>query len=162
MLAAIEEAPSGAARMRVALEYTTRHVREHAALQRLLDTDPAFILNGLRKQFDELKGEFGALLGPLLSESDLVRRRVVSVEQLVDWMMRLMVSAFLIPEREPDAMTHGLTAVYRILTASLRTKPAAAPATRLRRSAGGGGRRSAAATREKRAATPPRRERRRR
>ena len=139
MLAAIEQAPPGAERMRVALEHATRHVREHAALQRLLDTDPAFVLQGMREQFESLKQQFGALLGPLLNESDLVRRRIVTAEQLVDWMMRLMASAFLLPGRDPDAMTHGLTAIYRILTASLGTKTktpaphAATRATRLRR-----------------------------
>lgn len=161
MLAAIEQVPPGAERMRVALEYTTRHVREHAALQRLLDTDPSFVVKGLRDQFDGLKTEFGALLGPLLNESDLVRRRIVSAEQLVDWMMRLMVSAFLIPGRDPDSMTHGLTAVYRILTASLgATAAAAAHARRPRRpvEARHTRRAQAARTHKKRAAAPRRRE----
>src|SRR5690606_34209919 len=58
----------------------------------------------------------GAPLVPLLQESELVRRRIATAEQLVDWMMRLMVSAFLLPGRDADAMTEGLTAAYRILT----------------------------------------------
>jgi len=49
MRAAIENAPPGAERVRVALEHATRHVREHALLQRLLDTDPTFVLRGLRE-----------------------------------------------------------------------------------------------------------------
>jgi len=163
MLAAIEQAPPGAERVRVALEHATRHVREHAALQRLLDTDPAFILQGLRNQFESLKKEYGALLGPLLHESDLVRRRVVTAEQLVDWMMRLMVSAFLLPERDPDGMTHGLTAVYRILTTRLDSGTTAAAASRRPR----GSRRTVerrqmrraeSATSKKRATAPRRRE----
>lgn len=119
MLAAIEQAPPGAERIRIALEHATRNVREHAGLQRLLETDPAFVLRGLREQFASLKDEFGALLTPLLQESELVRGRIVSADQLLDWMMRLMVSAFLLPERDPDDMTKGLTAVYRILSARL-------------------------------------------
>jgi AcrR family transcriptional regulator len=129
MLAAIEEAPPGAERVRVALEHATRHVSEHALLQRLLDTDPAFILRGVREQFDSLKGELGALLMPLLHESELVRNRIASPEQLLDWMLRLMISAFLLPGRDPEAMTQGLTAVYRIMTARL----GGAPATRATR-----------------------------
>lgn len=124
MLAAIEEAPPGAERVRVALEHATRHVSEHALLQRLLDTDPAFLLRGLRDQFDSLKGELGALLLPLLQESELVRSRIASADQLLDWMVRLMISAFLLPGRDPEAMTQGLTAVYRILTAQLGRSPA--------------------------------------
>jgi AcrR family transcriptional regulator len=124
MLAAIEQAPPGAERIRVALEHATRHVSEHALLQRLLDTDPAFLLRGLRDQFDSLKAELGALFLPLLQESELVRRRIASAEQLLDWMVRLMISAFLLPGRDPDAMTEGLTAVYRILTARIGAPPA--------------------------------------
>lgn len=124
MLAAIEQAPPGAERIRVALEHATRHVSEHALLQRLLDTDPAFLLRGLRDQFDGLKAELGALFVPLLQESELVRSRIASAEQLLDWMVRLMISAFLLPGRDPDAMTEGLTAVYRILTARIGAPPA--------------------------------------
>jgi len=123
MLAAIEQAPPGAERIRVALEHATRHVREHALLQRLLDTDPAFLLRGLRAQLDSLKGELGVLLLPLLQESELVRGRIASAEQLLDWMVRLMISAFLLPGRDPEAMTEGLTAVYRILIARLDGAP---------------------------------------
>lgn len=160
MLAAIEQVPPGAERMRVALEYTTRHVRQHAALQRLLDTDPSFVVKGLRDQFEGLKTEFGALLGPLLNESDLVRQRIVSAEQLVDWMMRMMVSAFLIPGRDPDSMTHGLTAVYRIFTASLGSTAANGNTRSLRRPVVARHTRRARATRthKKTAAAPRRRE----
>lgn len=119
MLEAIEEAPPGPERMLVALEHATRHVLEHRALQRLLETDPAFVLGGLRAQFEALKAEFGELLGPLLREVKLVRRGVVTAEELVDWTMRLMVSAFLLPHPHPEEMAGGLTAVYRILSADL-------------------------------------------
>src|SRR5260370_103255 len=79
----------------------TGDVGEDAVLQRLLDRDRSFVVEGLRNQFGGLKTELGGLLGQLLNESDLVRRRVVSEEQLVDWARRLMVSAFLIPGRDP-------------------------------------------------------------
>jgi AcrR family transcriptional regulator len=150
MLAAIEQAPPGAERIRVALEHATRHVREHAGLQRMLETDPAFVLEGLRAQFASLKDELGALLGPLLHESELVRARIVGADQLLDWLLRLMVSAFLLPEQRPDEMTRGLTAVYRILTARLDAAPQTAavrrgPRVRRPDEAGAGRRRARAA-----------------
>jgi AcrR family transcriptional regulator len=117
MLRAIEEAPRGPERILVALEHATRHVGEHPVLQRLLETDPGFLLRGLRLYFPSVKADLGHVLGPLLQETQLVRRGIVTTEQLIDWMLRLMVSAFLLPHAEPDAMTEGLTAVYRILTA---------------------------------------------
>lgn len=121
MLAAVEAAPPGAERIRTALEHATRHVREHALLQRLLETDPTFVLGALRAQFPALKRDFGALLVPLLQETEPVRSRIATAEQLLDWMMRIMVSAFLLPDRDADGMAAGLTAVYRILTARLGT-----------------------------------------
>ena len=120
VLRAIEEAPPGPARIQVALEHATRHVREHAGLQRMLETDPALVLGGLRRQFEGLKAEFGALLRPLLEESELVRARVVTADQLLDWTMRIMISGFLLPEKRPDDLAQGLTAVYRLLTAPVR------------------------------------------
>lgn len=146
--AAIEDAPPGAERVRVALEHATRHVREHALLQRLLDTDPTFVLRGLREQFESLKAELGAPILPLLQESELVRTRIATADQLVDWMMRLMVSAFFLPGGDPEGMTEGLTAVYRILTAPIGAAPRArrqaqvprrpSSARRVRRTAAGG------------------------
>jgi AcrR family transcriptional regulator len=126
-LAAMAEAPPGPARLVVALEHATRHVREHAALQRLLETDPAFVLRSMREQFEGLKAEFSALLSPLLREIRLVKRKVVEVDHLVDWLMRLMLSAYLLPHPHPEEMAHGLEAVYRILTADLANRDGAAP-----------------------------------
>jgi hypothetical protein len=119
MLAAIADAPAGPERMLVALEHFVRHVREHPALQRLLETDPALVLRGLREQFDALKTEFAQVLVPLLRRVELVRRKVVTADQLVDWMMRLMVSAFLFPDPRPDETARSLTALYRILSVEL-------------------------------------------
>jgi AcrR family transcriptional regulator len=116
MLAAIADAPSGPERVLVALQYAATHVREHGALQRLLETDPAFLLRALREWFPRIKAEFGPVLAPLLQETGLVRGGVVTLEHLLDWMMRLMVSAFLLPHPNPDEMAQGLAAVYRILT----------------------------------------------
>jgi AcrR family transcriptional regulator len=132
MLRAIEEAPRGPERILVALEYATRHVREHPVLQRLLDTDPGFLLRGLRLYFPKVEADFADALGPLLKETQLVRRGIVTTEQLIDWMLRLMVSAFLLPQPEPDAMAEGLTAVYRILTVPSGSRSARRHAARRR------------------------------
>jgi AcrR family transcriptional regulator len=117
MLAAIANAPAGPERILIALEHATRRVAEHPALRRLPETDPAPVLRGLRARFPAIKGELGQLLAPLLDQTYLVRRGVVTSEQLVDWMLRLMISAFLLPEATADEMARGLTAVYRMLTA---------------------------------------------
>lgn len=115
MLAAIESAPPGSERLLIALQHAVRRVREHAVLQRLLETDPAFVMRALRAQFADIKADFHHVLAPLLADLALVREGTVDADQLVDWVMRLMVSAFLLPPPEPDEMIEGLTAVYRVL-----------------------------------------------
>jgi AcrR family transcriptional regulator len=117
MLEAIESAPPGPERLLVALQHAVRRVRGHPILQRLLETDPALVLRALRAQFPQIKADFHHLLAPLLGDLALVRQGAVDGDQLVDWMMRLMVSAFLLPPSCPDEMIEGLTAVYRVLVA---------------------------------------------
>jgi len=136
MLAAIADAPAGQERILVALRLFVEHVNEHPALQRLLETDPALVLRELRARFDALRAEFAQVLVPLLRRVDLVRHEIVTAEQLVDWMMRLMVSAFLFPDPRPGETARSLTALYRSLSAELAApaKPRRRPA---RRRAGG-------------------------
>ncbi len=123
MIRAIEEAPRGPDRILVALEHATRHVRDHAVLQRLLETDPGLLLRGLRLYLPFVRDDLVRVLGPLLQETEFVRRGLVTTEQLVDWLLRLMVSAFLLPDAKPDQMAQGLTAVYRLLTSPTSTRP---------------------------------------
>ena len=118
MLAAIAAAPPGPQRILVALEHATRHVQEHPALQRLLETDPAFVLRALQREFPTIRADLGQVLAPMFSELPLVQERAVTADQLVDWTVRLMVSAYLVPEQRTDDMAHGLTAVYHLLTAA--------------------------------------------
>jgi len=116
MLDAIAAAPSGPERIRVALEHATRHVREHRALRRLLETDPAFVLRALQREFPAIRAELGQVLGPILAEVEPVRRGVVGTGQLVDWTVRLMISAFLLPEADAEEdMARSMAAVCRLL-----------------------------------------------
>jgi AcrR family transcriptional regulator len=127
---AVAAAPAGASRLQVALQHVTRYVREHPAILRILETEPAFVLAYLREQFPALRATTGAFLAPLLAETRPVRDGLATTEQLVDWMTRVMISAVLFPDPDPDGMAHGLTAVYRLLTGP---PAAAAPAARARR-----------------------------
>ncbi|MBX3027920.1 TetR/AcrR family transcriptional regulator [bacterium] len=122
--AALRAAPADASRLEVALQLVTRYVGEHPAIRRVIETEPAFVLEYLRLQFPALRAITGSFLAPLLAQTDPVRRGAVTTEQLVDWMTRMMISAVLLPDSDPDRMAHGLTAVYRLLAG------AAAPLTR--------------------------------
>lgn len=128
---ALRVAPAGPERLEVALQHVTRYVREHPAIQRVLETEPAFVLRHLREQFPALCVTTGALLRPLLGDTRPVRHGVASPEQLVDWLTRMMISAVLFPDPNPDRMAHDLTAVYRLLTEPV--EPPRRPAARRRR-----------------------------
>jgi AcrR family transcriptional regulator len=132
VLEAIKRTPAGPERIGVALEHAIQHAREHPVLQRILETDPAFVLRSLREQLPAVRAALHRLLAPLLRQTRPVRDGVVTADQLVDWLTRVMISAFLFPDPEPQAMTRGLIAVYRLLTAPAR-RHALPHARRLRR-----------------------------
>ena len=112
---ALRDAPAGSRRLEVALQHVTGYVREHPAIQRILETEPAFVLRHLREQFPSLCETTGALLAPLLAQTKPVRQGAATAEQLVDWLTRMMISAVLFPDPDPDRMARSLTAVYRLL-----------------------------------------------
>jgi AcrR family transcriptional regulator len=129
---ALEQAPPGEERLRVALDYVDRLAREHPLIQRLPETDPGVVLTGLRERFADIRAAFERLLGPLLAETDLVRSGVVSADRLAGWTARMMVSLFLFPESGPERTTEDLRVVYRIMAGSAaraagRTPGAGAP-----------------------------------
>jgi hypothetical protein len=111
----------------VALQHVTRYVREHPVIQRVIDTEPAFVLRHLREQFPTLCATTGALLAPLLAETRPVRDGAATPEQLVDWLTRMMISAVLFPDPDPDRMARSLTAVYRLLIGPAPARQRAAP-----------------------------------
>jgi AcrR family transcriptional regulator len=133
MLEAVEHAPSGPERVLLVLQHATQHLREHPALQRILETDPGLVLQGLRREFPRVKAELARVLAAPLADTELVRHRIVTTDQLIDWLVRLMVSAFILPERPPGQMAEGLTAVYEILRSGRRPVVSKRPRRRARR-----------------------------
>jgi len=113
---AVKQAPPGDERLEVALQHVTRYVGEHPAIQRILETEPGFVLAYLRQHFATLRAITSGTLGPLLRQTNPVRSGVVKAEQLADWLSRFMISAVLFPDPNPDEMARRLTAVYRALT----------------------------------------------
>jgi len=116
MRQALVETPEGAEQIQVALQYAARHAREHPLLRRIVETDPAFVLRAIRERLPAIKEMMRDSLGVLLGETELVGKGVATSDQLLDWMTRLMISAFLFPDPDPDRMARDLTAVYRVLT----------------------------------------------
>lgn len=103
-------------RIGVAFGWPARFAREYPLIQRLVETDPDFVLRSIRESYPAIKETIGQLLGPVIAETDFARRGIVSVDQLVDWTCRVLISAFLIPVREPESLAEGLEAIHRTLS----------------------------------------------
>jgi AcrR family transcriptional regulator len=112
-------APSPEARIRLLLLRATRQVAEHPALQRLLETDPAFVLGAVQRQFPTIRAQLHEVLAPHLEATALVEGGVVELDQLVDWLTRLLITVFLIPGPR-DETDRGLAALFGLLTAPER------------------------------------------
>ncbi|MBW2271891.1 MAG: TetR/AcrR family transcriptional regulator [Deltaproteobacteria bacterium] len=117
VLEAVEAESEGEARMRVMLEHATRHVVEHEALQRLLVTEPGYLLESLREQYPAIRAAIEGLLAPLLRDTEPVRGGIATAEQLADWTTRFMISAFLFPAQRPEDMSSGILSMFRMLRA---------------------------------------------
>ncbi len=131
VLSALRKA-QGEERIEVMLQLATRHVREHRALQRLLETEQAFLLDALREQYPRIRDAMGQVLAPLFEELVPVREGLLTAEQLVDWTTRLMISTFLVPSEDLDSVASGLMTVFRMLNTGLTSPspPASASASR--------------------------------
>ena len=117
---AVKAAPRGETRLEVALGEVARYARDHLAIRRIVETEPAFVLGYLRENFAALRAITHELFAPVLRETEPVRKGAVTAAQMVDWLTRVMISAVLLPDPEPERMARGLTAVYRLLAADAK------------------------------------------
>jgi AcrR family transcriptional regulator len=111
----LESTPEGEERLRIVVDFAVRLGRDHPLIQRLPESDPGFVLTSLRERFPELLDTFERLFAPDLKNTRLVREGVVTAEQLVGWITRMMVSIFLFPDPHPDEMAASMRAIYPIL-----------------------------------------------
>jgi AcrR family transcriptional regulator len=131
---AVAAAKRSDSRMEVAIGHVARYVGEQPAIRRILETEPAFVLGYLREHFAELRALSEGLLAPVLRRTEPVLSGAVTADQLVDWLTRVLISAVLFPDPNPDEMARALTAVYRLLDESPKEAKVAArrPAARRR------------------------------
>ena len=113
---ALERVPTTSAeRLGLVLDAIEKLGRDHPLIQRLPETDPAFVLTAIRERFPDLRQTFQRLLAPLLEESELVRTGGTSAEQLASWMARVMISMFLFPEPDPRETAESMRTLYKTL-----------------------------------------------
>ncbi len=113
---ALEKTPTTSPeRLRVVLDAIEKLARDHPLIQRLPETDPAFVLTSIRERFPDLCETFQRLLVPQLERSDLIRRGGVNADQFASWMARMMISMFLFPDPNPRETAESMQIVYQML-----------------------------------------------
>jgi AcrR family transcriptional regulator len=111
----LAEAPEGETRMLAAFAWPARFAREHPLLHRVIETDPDYVLRAIRENHDAIHATVAELLGSIFADNELVRRGVVSIAQITDWAVRIMVSTLLFPAQDPEELLRGLAAIHRAL-----------------------------------------------
>lgn len=123
---AVRSTPPGEQPLHVVLRYATWHVREHPVLRRLLESEPAFVLNTIREYFPSVKRAVAELVCPMLGGVSPIQQGIVTQEQFIDWLTRMMISAYLIPDANPEKMARSLTELFLYMSNSEDAPSAAA------------------------------------
>lgn len=89
------------------VEYIIGYLRQHPALPLMIDIEPEFVLAFLRRQMPIFHRITEELLGPLMAESRPVQEGWVTVAELDELLLRVVLSVFLVPG-EDGAVTVGV------------------------------------------------------
>lgn len=108
---ALATAGEGEARLDAMLDYVFRYLREHPALHRLIEDEPGFVLDYVREQLPFLRRAMRRSIGSVLEQSVPVRVGPATPDQLVDILLHVLVSNFLVPDRDPDALAGAMKAM---------------------------------------------------
>lgn len=115
---AAEGARSDQDRLAVIVRHAAWHVREHPILRQLIETEPGFLLRALRRRYADIRDGVAEVARPAARESDLVKAGLLSEDQFIDWLTRLLISAYLFPDPNPERMARGLSSLHEKAVAS--------------------------------------------
>ena len=94
---ALAGVPADERRLDTVGEYILGYLRQHPALTLLIETEPAFVLGYLRRQLPVFHSLTEDLLAPVMRKAGPVRDGVVTVDELNDLLLRVVLSVFLVP-----------------------------------------------------------------
>ena len=77
--------------------YVIDYLRRHPALTLLIDTEPAFVLGFLRRQLPVFRQICEELVAPAMESADPVRDGRVTVGELSELLLRVVLCVFLVP-----------------------------------------------------------------
>ena len=89
------------------VEYIINYLRQHPALPLMIDVEPEFVLAFLRRQLPVFHRITEELLGPVMANARPVREGVLTVAELNELLLRVVLSVFLVPG-EDGAVTVGV------------------------------------------------------
>jgi AcrR family transcriptional regulator len=94
-------------RIRTFVAFAFDYIRTHPA-RALFETEPAFVLGYLLAHLPKLQRAFLAQLGDAVDAAPAVASGSLSREQLVDVVVRLFASSFIIPESDDRALVQAV------------------------------------------------------
>lgn len=115
---ALDDQP-GQERIDVFLEFVLEYLREHPALERLLQDEPQFVLRYLRRHFSFLRQIAAQILGTPVADGTGAVEGVSGDGDMAEVVLRVLIANFLIPPEDPASVTRTLKALLA---------PTAAPA----------------------------------
>lgn len=91
------DAASGAPTLADVAEYISSYLRQHPALPLMIDVEPEFVLAFLRRQMPVFHRITEELLGPVMAKARPVKEGRITVAELDDLLLRVVLSVFLVP-----------------------------------------------------------------
>lgn len=105
---ALADVPDDELRLDKVAEYILNYLRQHPALTLLIDTEPAFVLGFLREQLPEFHRITEELLEPVMRKAAPVTKGWVSVAELNELLIRVVLSVFLVPGESSSSVVGAL------------------------------------------------------
>lgn len=97
------------------VDHAFAYLRDHPTLDRVLEVEPGFVLGYLRENVPAMRRATALLLQDVLEQSAPVRAGVVTVEQLADLLVHVLVGSFLTPGEHPEEDAKGLKGLFGML-----------------------------------------------
>jgi AcrR family transcriptional regulator len=119
---ALADVPEGELRLERVAEYIITYLRQHPALTLMIDTEPAFVLSFLRRQLPVFHRITEELLAPVMRNARPVREGFLTVAELNELLLRVVLSVFLVPGENSTAVVGvlegALASIVRLAEAS--------------------------------------------
>lgn len=111
--------------LEVVAGYVMGYLRRHPALTLLIDTEPAFVLSFLRRQLPVFHRICEELVAPAMENAQAVRDGQVTVAELNELLLRVVLCVFLVPGEHPaqieGVLEGALDSIVRLAGAGSRS-----------------------------------------